>query len=73
MNTEQQNQSLIQTLEVERGQAANTIKNLEDKLRTLHENLNAKIRELGIAYNGNFPLDLELEAFATLLETEERR
>ncbi len=72
-STDQQNSSLIQTLEVERQQAANTIKNLEEKLRNLQEHLNAKIRELGLAYNANAPLDLELEAFAAILEAEEKR
>ena len=33
----------------------------------------AKVRELGLAYNAHVPLDLELDAFATLLEAEERR
>jgi len=72
-NTENQNASLVQTLEVERQQAANAIKNLEEKLRNMQENLNEKIRELGMAYNSNLPLDLEIDAFATLLEAEERR
>ncbi|XP_065070387.1 lamin-B1.S-like isoform X2 [Rhopilema esculentum] len=72
-NTEYQNSSLIQTMEVERQQAANAIKNLEEKLRTMQENLNEKIRELGMAYNSHLPLDLEIDAFATLLEAEERR
>ncbi|KAK3718286.1 hypothetical protein QZH41_010096, partial [Actinostola sp. cb2023] len=70
---EAQNGSLIQALEMERQQAANTIKNLEAKLRELQEALMAKVRELGLAYNAHVPLDLELDAFATLLETEERR
>ncbi len=72
-STDQQNSSLIQTLEVERQQAANTIKNLEEKLRTLQDHLNEKIRELGLAYNSNAPLDLELEAFGAILEAEEKR
>ncbi|XP_031549204.1 lamin-B1-like [Actinia tenebrosa] len=70
---EAQNSSLIQSLEMERQQAANTIKNLEAKLRELQEALMAKVRELGLAYNAHVPLDLELGAFATLLEAEERR
>eukprot|EP00794_Sanderia_malayensis_P018175 gene18175-19989_t len=72
-STDQQNSSLIQTLEVERQQAANTIQKLEEKLRTLQEHLNEKIRELGLAYNANAPLDLELEAFGAILEAEEKR
>ena len=63
----------MQTLEVERQQAANAIKNLEEKLRNMQENLNEKIRELGMAYNSHLPLDLEIEAFAGMLEAEERR
>ncbi|XP_078348214.1 lamin-B1.S-like isoform X3 [Oculina patagonica] len=70
---EGQNAGLIQSLEMERQQAANTIKNLEAKLRELQEALMAKVRELGLAYNAHLPLDLELDAFATLLEAEERR
>lgn len=70
---EAQNAGLIQNLEMERQQAANTIKNLEAKLRELQEVLMAKVRELGLAYNAHLPLDLELDAFATLLEAEERR
>lgn len=70
---EAQNSGLIQNLEMERQQAANTIKNLEAKLRELQEALMAKVRELGLAYNAHLPLDLELDAFATLLEAEERR
>ena len=58
---------------MERQQAANSIKNLEAKLRELQEALMAKVRELGLAYNAHLPLDLELDAFATLLEAEERR
>ena len=72
-NTESQNASLVQTLEVERQQAANAIKNLEDRLRDMQEHLNEKVRELGMAYNSHLPLDLEIEAFAGLLEAEERR
>jgi len=70
---EAQNAGLIQSLEMERQQATNTIKNLEAKLRELQEALMAKVRELGLAYNAHLPLDLELDAFATLLEAEERR
>ena len=70
---EAQNSGLIQNLEMERQQAANTVKNLEAKLRELQEALMAKVRELGLAYNAHLPLDLELDAFATLLEAEERR
>lgn len=70
---EAQNAGLVQSLEMERQQASNTIKNLEAKLRELQEALMAKVRELGLAYNAHLPLDLELDAFATLLETEERR
>ena len=70
---EAQNAGLIQSLEMERQQAANTIKNLEAKLRELQEALMAKVRELGLAYNAHLPLDLELDAFGTLLEAEERR
>lgn len=70
---EAQNAGLIQSLEMERQHASNTIKNLEAKLRELQEALMAKVRELGLAYNAHLPLDLELDAFATLLETEERR
>ena len=70
---ESQNAGLIQNLEMERQQAANSIKNLEVKLRELQEALMAKVRELGLAYNAHLPLDLELDAFATLLEAEERR
>ena len=70
---EAQNSGLIQNLEMERQQAANTVKNLEAKLRELQEALMTKVRELGLAYNAHLPLDLELDAFATLLEAEERR
>ena len=70
---EGQNASLIQGLEVERQQSASAIKNLEAKLRELQEALMNKVRELGLAYNAHIPLDLEIDAFATLLDTEERR
>lgn len=70
---EAQNAGLIQSLEMERQQASNSIKNLEAKLRELQEALMAKVRELGLAYNAHLPLDLELDSFATLLEAEERR
>ena len=70
---EAQNSGLIQNLEMERQHAANTVKNLEAKLRELQEALMTKVRELGLAYNAHLPLDLELDAFATLLEAEERR
>ena len=70
---EAQNSGLIKSLEMERQQATNTIKNLEAKSRELQEALMAKVRELGLTYNANLPLDLELDAFATLLEAEERR
>lgn len=70
---EDQNRSLIHTLEVERQQAQNTIKELEEKLREMQEHLNSKIRELNIAYNAQIPLDLEIEAFANLLDAEEKR
>ena len=70
---EGQNASLIQTLELERQQSANTITNLEAKLREVQDALMAKVRELGLAYNAHVPVDLELDAFATLLEAEERR
>ncbi|KAK2569155.1 Lamin-A [Acropora cervicornis] len=70
---EAQNSGLIQNLEMERQQAANSVKNLEAKLRELQEALMIKVRELGLAYNAHLPLDLELDAFATLLEAEERR
>lgn len=70
---EDQNRSLIHTLECERQQAQNTIKELEQKLREMQEHLNAKIRELNVAYNAQIPLDLEIEAFANLLDAEEKR
>lgn len=70
---EDQNRSLIHTLECERQQAANTIKELESKLREMQEHLNTKIRELNVAYNAQIPLDLEIEAFANLLDAEEKR
>jgi len=70
---EDQNRSLIHTLECERQQAQNTIKELEHKLREMQEHLNAKIRELNVAYNAQIPLDLEIEAFANLLDAEEKR
>lgn len=72
-SVEDQNRSLIHTLECERQQAANTIKELEAKLRDMHEHLNTKIRELNVAYNAQIPLDLEIEAFANLLDAEEKR
>ena len=49
------------------------MKNLEAKLRELQEALMTKVRELELAYNAHLPLDLELDAFATLLEAEETR
>ena len=58
---------------MERQQSANAIKNLEAKLRELQEALMNKVRELGLAYNAHVPLDLEIDAFATLLDAEERR
>ena len=70
---EEQNRSLIHTLEVERQQAANIIRELESKLREMHENLNTKIRELNIAHNANLPLDFEIQTFKNLLEAEEKR
>jgi len=70
---EEQNRALIHTLEVERQQAANAITNLEAKLREMQEHLNTKIRELNVAYNANIPLDLEMEAFAAMLDAEEKR
>lgn len=70
---EEQNRSLIHTLEVERQQASNNIQQLESKLREMQENLNTKIRELNVAYNANIPLDLEIEAFASMLDAEEKR
>jgi len=70
---EDQNRALIQTLEIERQQASNTITQLEKKLREMQDNLNTKIRELNIAHNANIPLDLEIEAFASMLDAEEKR
>ena len=70
---EEQNNSLIQAMEVERTQAANTIRDLEAKLRQSQEMVNNKIRELNHAYNMSIPVDLEIEAFAGLLDAEEKR
>jgi len=72
-SVEEQNNSLIQAMEVERTQAANTIRDLEAKLRQSQEMVNNKIRELNHAYNMSIPVDLEIEAFAGLLDAEEKR
>ncbi|XP_028397529.1 lamin-B2-like [Dendronephthya gigantea] len=68
-----QNRGLIQDLEMERQQAANTIKSLEAKLREVQQTLMAKIRELGLAYSMHTPIDLELGSLTALLEAEEKR
>lgn len=68
-----QKADLMKNLERERQQASSTVKNLEDKLRDADETLAVKVQELGQAHNHHLPLDLELDAFATLLAAEERR
>ena len=70
---EEQNQKLSQTMEVERTQKANTIRSLEEKLRKAQDKINDKIRELNLAHNTKIPVDLEIEAFAGLLDAEEKR
>ena len=70
---ETQKAGLIKNLEMERQQNANTIKNLEAKLREVDETLMAKVRELSLARSAHLPLNLELDALTTLLEAEERR
>lgn len=70
---EDQNSGLIQTMEVERTKSANTVHDLEAKLRNAQEKINNKIRELNHAYNMSIPVDLEIEAFAGLLDAEEKR
>jgi len=70
---ETQKAGLSQNLEKEHQQATNTIRSLEAKLRDGQETLRLKVRELSHAHNSHLPLDLELDAFASLLEAEERR
>ena len=72
-SVEEQNSGLIQSMEVERTKAANTVRDLEAKLRSSQEKVNNKIRELNHAYNMSIPVDLEIEAFAGLLDAEEKR
>jgi len=72
-SVEEQNAGLIQSMEVERTKAANTVRDLEAKLRGAQEKINNKIRELNHAYNMSIPVDLEIEAFAGLLDAEEKR
>merc|ERR1711962_1327147 len=70
---EDQNSGLIQSMEVERTKAANTVRDLEAKLRNAQDKINNKIREFNQAHNMNIPVDLEIEAFAGLLDAEEKR
>lgn len=68
-----ENKTLIKTSEIERHQFATSIAALESRIRSLQEEVNTKIRELGAAYNSNIPVDVEIEAFSGLLDAEEKR
>ena len=70
---EAQKAELFKNLKLERQQAASMIKNLEIKLREADKALMDQVRQFGVTFKTRHPVNLEVEALATLLEAEEKR
>lgn len=72
-SVEEQNNSLISTLQAERQAAANVIRELEGKVNELSQKLHENRQELTATQNSIIPFDTELQGFHSLLDAEEKR
>jgi len=73
VSVEDQNNSLIRTLQAERQSASNAIRELEGKVNELHQKLHENRQELTATQNSIIPFDTELQGFHSLLDAEEKR
>ena len=70
---EDQNRSLINTLQLERKDAANGIQNLEEKVHELTQKLHDNQQELTAVQNSTIPYDHAIQGLTSLLDAEEKR